>query len=75
MTILAHHAHFDRETRNAFNELLVMDQISAMPVAAVLRVLKTIPAPVLEAALSAASRSPSRDASGCHAGSHPQGSR
>lgn len=54
----------DRETRNAFNELLVMDGLSALPVGGLLRVLQTIPAPVLEAALSAASRSPCRDVSG-----------
>jgi len=64
MSATTRHAHFDRETRNAFNELLVMDQMSRMPVASILRLLQTIPAPVLEAALSAASRSPCRDASG-----------
>ena len=67
--------HIDRETRNAFNELLVMDQMSRMPVAAILRVLQTLPAPVLQIALSAASQSPYRGASGHHANSHPPGSR
>lgn len=44
--------HIDCETRNAFNELLVMEQLSRMPVAGVLRVLKTIPVQVIAAALA-----------------------
>lgn len=42
----------DRETRCAFNELALMEQLSQLPVGGVLRVLKTIPAAVLEAALA-----------------------
>jgi hypothetical protein len=45
-------AHIDWETRNAFNELLAMDRLSALPVASLLRVLKTLPQPLLEAALA-----------------------
>ena len=45
-------AHIDRETRNAFNELVLMDALSAMPVGGLLRVLKTIPSAVLEAAVA-----------------------
>ena len=44
--------HIDRETRNAFNELLVIDRLSALPTASLLRVLKTLPAPLLEAAIN-----------------------
>ena len=51
MSSVARQHHFDRETRNAFNELLVMEQLSKLPVGAVLRVLQTIPLPVLEVAL------------------------
>ena len=65
----------DRETRNAFNELLLMDELSRLPVSGLLRVLQTIPPQVLQAAVSEASRSPCRDASGCHARSLPRGSR
>ncbi len=42
----------DRETRNAFNELVLMEALSAMPVGGLLRVLKTIPSAVLEAAVA-----------------------
>lgn len=65
----------DRETRNAFNELLLMQALSQLPVGGLLRVLKTIPGPVLEEALSAASRSPCPDAWGSHGRSLPRGSR
>lgn len=67
MPAAACHRHIDRETRNAFNELLMMDQLAQLPVGSVLRVLQTIPVPVLEAALSASCRSPCRDGSGWHA--------
>ena len=67
--------HIDRETRNAFNELLLMEQLSALPVGSMLRVLQTIPVAVLEAALSGASRSPCRDGTDFHANSHRPGSR
>ena len=40
----------DRETRNAFNELVLMQALSTMPVGGLLRVLKTIPPAVLKAA-------------------------
>ena len=53
----------DRETRNAFNELVLMDELARLPVGGLLRVLQTIPGPVLEVALSEVSRSPSRDVS------------
>jgi len=65
----------DRETRNAFNELALMDQLSRLPVGGLLRVLQTIPLPVLEAAVSGASRSPCRDGSGWRDGSLRPGSR
>lgn len=65
----------DRETRNAFNELLLMEELSQLPVSGLLRVLKSIPEAVLEAALSGASRSPCRDGSGGHGRSLPPGSR
>ena len=45
--------HIDRETRNAFNELLIMEQLSRLPVGGLLRVLQTIPQAVLEVALQA----------------------
>ena len=41
----------DFATRTAFAELVLMDQLSRLPVGSLLRVLKTIPDPVLEAAL------------------------
>jgi hypothetical protein len=75
MPAAAHPGHFDRETRNAFNELLLMDQLSKLPVSGLLRVLQTIPAPVLEAAVSAVSRSPCRDGSGWQDRSPPPGFR
>lgn len=53
----------DRETRNAFNELVLMDELARLPVGGLLRVLQTIPGPVLEVALSEVSQSPSRDVS------------
>lgn len=56
--------HIDRETRNAFNELLAMEQLSKLPVGGLLRVLQTIPVAVLEVAVSEASRSPCPDGSG-----------
>lgn len=75
MSIIARPPHIDRETQNAFNELLLIDGLSTLPVGSLLRVLQTIPAPVLQAALSGASRNPSRDGLGCHASSHRPGSR
>ena len=75
MSITARPPLIDRETHNAFNELLLIDGLSSLPIGGLLRVLKTIPATVLEAALSEASRSPCRDASGWHGNSPPPGSR
>ena len=75
MSITARKPHIDRETQNAFNELLLMDELANLPVGGLLRVLKTIPAAVLEVALSEASRSPCRDASGWHGNSPPPDSR
>ena len=75
MSITARTPGIDRETQNAFNELLLMDQLSQLPVGGLLRVLQTIPPQVLQAALSAASRNPCRDASGWHGNSPPPGSR
>jgi hypothetical protein len=48
--------HIDRETRNAFNELLLMEQLSALPVGSLLRVLQTIPSAVLAAAQEKAAK-------------------
>jgi hypothetical protein len=48
--------HIDRETRNAFNELLLMEQLSTLPVGSLLRVLQTIPSAVLEAAQERAAK-------------------
>lgn len=48
--------HIDRETRNAFNELLLMEQLSALPVGSLLRVLQTIPYAVLAAAQEKAAK-------------------
>jgi hypothetical protein len=48
--------HIDRETRNAFNELLLMEQLSALPVGSVLRVLQTRPSAVLAAAQEQAAK-------------------
>ena len=48
--------HIDRETRNAFNELLLMEQLSALPVGSLLRVLQTIPPAVLAAAQEKAAK-------------------
>ena len=75
MSTAARLPHIDRETHNAFNELLVMEQLSKLPVGGVLRVLQTIPVAVLEAALSGASRSLCRDGTDFHANSHRPGSR
>lgn len=75
MTPVAATAHIDRETRNAFNELLLMDGLSKLPAGGLLRVLQTIPVQVLEAALTGASRSPCRGGSGFRASSLPRGSR
>ena len=75
MTTVASTAHISRETRNAFNELLLMDGLSKLPAGGLLRVLQTIPVQVLEAALTGASRSPCRDGWGCHANSLPRGFR
>jgi len=52
MSSAAPQPRIDRETRNAFNELVLMEALSAMPVGGLLRVLKTIPQPVLEAAVA-----------------------
>ena len=52
MSIVARKDLIDRETRNAFNELVLMQALSAMPVGGLLRVLKTIPSAVLEAAVA-----------------------
>ena len=68
MSASAHLHRIDRETQSAFNELLLIEELSRLPVGSLLRVLKTIPAGVLEVALSEASRSPCRDgwgAPGC----------
>lgn len=65
----------DHETRNAFNELLVMDGLSQLPVGAILRVLQTLPVPVLAVAVSGALQSPCRDGGASHAASPPPGSR
>jgi len=75
MSTAASLPHIDRETRNAFNELLAMEQLSKLPVGGLLRVLQTIPVTVLEAAVSGASRSPCPDASGWRDRSRPPGSR
>ena len=75
MTTVAATAHIDRETRNAFNELLLMDGLSKLPAGRLLRVLQTIPVQVLEVAISEASRSPCRDGSGFRASSLQRGSR
>ena len=48
--------HIDRETRNAFNELLLMEQLSALPVGSLLRVLQTKPPAVLAAAQEKAAK-------------------
>lgn len=48
--------HIDRETRNAFNELLLMEQLSALPVGSLLRILQTIPPVVLAAARDEAAK-------------------
>lgn len=45
----------DREMQTAFDELLLMERFSRLSVASMLRILQTIPAPVLAAALTAAS--------------------
>jgi hypothetical protein len=44
-------SHLDRETRNAFNELLALDRLAALPVSGLLRVLKSLPPQLLKAAL------------------------
>ncbi|MFO1133077.1 MAG: hypothetical protein U1E16_13825 [Hyphomicrobiales bacterium] len=44
-------SHLDLEIRNAFNELLALDRLAALPVAGLLRVLKSLPPPLLKAAL------------------------
>lgn len=61
MSTTARPPHIDRETQSAFNELLLIDELSTLPVGSLLRILQTIPGPVLEAALSGASRSPCQD--------------
>lgn len=75
-----HATHIDRQTRNAFNELLALEQLAALPAEGLMRVLRSLPPPLLTAALqtfeiSAASRSPGRDGWGSHADSHRPGSR
>ena len=67
--------HIDRETRNAFNELLMMEQLSALPVGSLLRILQTIPVAVLEVAVNGACRSPCPDGSGWRDRAPPPGSR
>ncbi len=56
MSTAARTPHIDRETRNAFNELLLMEQLSALPVGGLLRVLQTIPVAVLAAAQERAAK-------------------
>lgn len=73
-------AHIDRETRNAFNELLALEQLAALPAEGLMRVLRSLPPSLLTTALqtfeiSAASGSRGRDGWGFHANSLRPGSR
>jgi len=50
-TVLSHEA-FHASVGHAFGELLVMEQISQLPPDSILRILKTIPEPLLREALA-----------------------
>jgi len=73
-------AHIDRETRNAFNELLALEQLAALPAEGLMRVLRSLPPSLLTTALqtfeiSAASGNRGRDGWGFHVNSLRPGSR
>ena len=73
-------AHIDRETRNAFNELLALEQLAALPAEGLMRVLRSLPPSLLTTALqtfeiSAASENRGRDGWGFHVNSLRPGSR
>jgi hypothetical protein len=53
----------------------MMEQLSALPVGSLLRILQTIPVAVLEVAVNGACRSPCPDGSGWRDRAPPPGSR
>ena len=52
MTTLFSHEAFHEDVGHAFNELLLMDQISRLPQASLLRVLQSFPCEVIRQALA-----------------------
>ena len=51
MTTLFSHEAFHEDVAQAFNEMMLMDQLSRVPEASLLRILQSFPHPVLQQAL------------------------